>query len=363
MFRNKITTWYPGAVLLTVIVLVAMGGSVTLADFTFGAPTNLGPAMNSPGMESGPSLSADGKQLYFTRWTDTTGEIWACQRATVDSAWEPASRLGPPLATDADECPFLTSDGLSLYFDSWRDGGTGGCDLWMTTSAIPDGSWGAPVNLGPAVNSASDDWCPSISADGLELYFSSNRPGGSGTWDIWTASRATVNDTWGSPVNLGASINTEAEDCWPSLSPDGLVLFFTSNRSGGQGSWDLYMARRTTRKDPWGSPTNFGPLVNSPEGQGGPKVSFDGLTLCFYSLRSDGAGLGDIWQTPILPIVDFNADKKVDLVDLVMLIENWGSNKTLYDIGPYAWGDGKVDIEDLKVFMTYYEKEHPPAKP
>jgi len=70
-----------------------------------------------------------------------------------------------------------------------------------------------------------------------------------------------------------------------------------------------------------------------------------------------------VWQAPIIPIVDFNADGKVDLVDLVMLIDNWGTNKTLCDIGPMPWGDGKVDIEDLKVFMTYYEKENPPAQP
>jgi len=65
----------------------------------------------------------------------------------------------------------------------------------------------------------------------------------------------------------------------------------------------------------------------------------------------------------ILPIVDFNTDKKVDLVDLVMLIDDWGTNKTHCDIGPMPWDDGKVDIEDLKVFMAYYEKANPPVRP
>ena len=110
-------------------------------------------------------------------------------------------------------------------------------------------------------------------------------------------------------------------------------------------------------------PHGFPNLIGSTEGQGGPKVSFDGSTLYFYSLRSDGAGQGDIWQVPILPTVDFNGDKKVDLVDLVMLIDNWGTNKTLCDIGPMPWGDGKVDIEDFKVFMAEWEKQNPPVKP
>ena len=60
-------------------------------------------------------------------------------------------------------------------------------------------------------------------------------------------------------------------------------------------------------------------------------------------------------EAPILPIVDFNADEVVDLADLVLLIDNWGTDNTLYDIGPYAWGDGIVDIQDLKVFIEYWE--------
>ena len=81
----------------------------------------------------------------------------------------------------------------------------------------------------------------------------------------------------------------------------------------------------------------------------------------YYCAETDGIWAN--WQAPILPIVDFNADGKVDLVDLVMLIDDWGKTKSVCDIGPMPWGDGKVDIEDLKVFMTYYEKENPPVKP
>jgi hypothetical protein len=81
-----------------------------------------------------------------------------------------------------------------------------------------------------------------------------------------------------------------------------------------------------------------------------------------YFTRNDG-GTWENYQAPILPVVDFNADGKVDLVDLVMLIDDWGKTKSVCDIGPMPWGDGKVDIEDLKVFMTYYEKANPPVKP
>ena len=63
----------------------------------------------------------------------------------------------------------------------------------------------------------------------------------------------------------------------------------------------------------------------------------------------------DIWQVSIKPIVDFNTDGIVDLVDLVMLIDNWETDDSVFDIGPMPWGDGVVDVEDLKVFISHWE--------
>jgi len=103
-------------------------------------------------------------------------------------------------------------------------------------------------------------------------------------------------------------------------------------------------------------------LVNSPGYEENAFFSVDGSTLVFDSDQGGGYGQYDIWQVSVIPIVDFNADGKVDLVDLVMLIDNWGTDKTLYDIGPFAWGDGIVDIEDLKVFIAEWEKQNPPVQ-
>ena len=350
-----------GITLLGLCLWSGINGPTAQADFTFGPAQSLGSAVCSGARSFGPCISSDGLELYFHR---DPGELWVARRATPNEEWGAPVNLGPTVNSSAYEGgPCLSADGLSLYFFSInRPGELGGPDVWVTTRATTHDNWGTPVNVGAPVNTTSDDWCPSITADGLELYFTSNRPGGSGNWDIWSATRATVNSPWNTPVNLGPAVNSSAEDNWPGISPDGLVLFFASTRPGGSGQWDLYMTRRATRKDPWGPATNLGPTINTIPWQVGAKVSSDGSTLYFHSARAGGFSTCDLWQAAILPIVDFNADRKVDLVDLVMLIDNWGTNKTLCDVGPMPWGDGKVDIEDLKVFMTYYEKENPPKQ-
>jgi hypothetical protein len=203
---------------------------------------------------------------------------------------------------------------------------------------------------------------PWITADDLELYFHSfDRAGGYGAADLWVTKRATQNEPWTEAVNLGPVVNGASFDIVPCVSPDGLLLFFSGSlvgpfRPGGYGGSDMWMTRRASLSDPWQAPVNLGPKVNSTAHDVQPRISPDGCTLYFYTERD---GTYDNWQAPILPIVDFNADGKVDLVDLVILIDNWGTNKTLCDIGPMPWGDGKVDIEDLKVFMTHWEKENP----
>src|SRR5512138_1830346 len=82
------------------------------------------------------------------------------------------------------------------------------------------GPWSAPVNLGAVINTASDDMHPTLSKDGLSLIFSSNRPGGQGGLDLWVAQRASVDDPWDTLRNLEA-LNTSWDDHAPSITTDG----------------------------------------------------------------------------------------------------------------------------------------------
>ena len=342
------------------------------ADFTFGEPANLGPFVG--GTEAVECLSYDGLEMYIV--SDGPGghgaiDLWVLRRDVIDKGWGMPENLGPAVNSSGDDDgPSISADGLTLYFYSYnRPGGYGNNDIYMTTRATKNDPWGRAVLLEPPINrtiSGGNDSNPWISPDGLELYFESRRAPGYGESDIWVARRATKDDPWGTPANLGPLVNSPYYDRHPSLSPDGLLLLFCDSpwndapRPGGYGNADLWMARRASLSDAWQAPANLGPMVNSSTLDCFPRISPDGRTLHFLSMRG---GRSPIWQTAIIPVVDFSADGVVDLVDLVMLIDNWGSNKTLCDIGPMPWGDGKVDIEDLKVFMAEWEKENPPAQP
>ena len=90
--------------------------------------------------------------------------------------------------------------------------------------------WSPPVSLGPTVNTASFEVCPSVTKDGLSLYFGSPRPGGLGNVDIYVSQRPSTNDPWGPPQNLGPTINSPFVDNCPFVTPDGHTLIFLSNR-------------------------------------------------------------------------------------------------------------------------------------
>jgi Tol biopolymer transport system component len=359
-------------ILLTLVLALALTAKVANADFIFCTPTNLGPIVNGPDDVLGASVSHDGLELYFC--SNRPGgyggyDLWMATRPTVDDHWGEPVNLGPTVNSQYD-CmgPSISADGLTLYFSDYDYGTYPGAsvDIWMVTRETKDTAWSAPKNVGEPVNHYGGNNSPNISADGLSLYFASGPSrGGSGIYDLWFATRATAEDDWGAPKNLGPSINSPGQDSCPSISADGLSLFFMSNRTGGQGDFDFWMTRRATKEDNWGPPVNLGPVVNSSAMDFYPNISANGTILYYCSAKSGGFGglYGDIWQVSIEPVVDFNGDGNIDTDDLVILVNCWGTNESLCDIGPTPLGDGIVDMEDLKVFMRYWEQENMPEVP
>ncbi|KYK23618.1 hypothetical protein AYK24_07345 [Thermoplasmatales archaeon SG8-52-4] len=344
------------------------------ADFVFGEPENLGPTINTPKHDWDQSVSLDGLSIGFARselnWSGY--QMWVTDRPTVSDPWSDPVFLGEMNDYGAilkdlfDSKGFFlgtcTLDGLEAYV--WEDfpGGYGGQDIWVIKRDTVEADFGPPENIGQAVNSSSNDYGYLISPDGLALYFPSDRPEGYGRTDLYVTTRAKREDPWGIAVNLGAHINSPDTDYNPHVTYDGLLLLFVSNRPGGFGAKDIWMTRRASITDPWEQAVNLGPMVNTSVDDDVPFISPDGSILYFSSSRPGGYGGEDLWYVPIIPIVDLNGDGIVDAADMCIIVDNWGTDNQLCDIGPMPWGDGIVDVEDLIVIAGHLFEETTPVE-
>jgi hypothetical protein len=344
--------------ILACVVMVLGTAFKVRADFTFGEPVKFGSGLlwNSDDINC---FSSDGLEMYISRWLSTDNiDLYVLTRASVDDDWGPPVSLGPAVnSPQQDWLASISTDGLTLYFQSNRPGGFGSTDLYVTTRANRSAPWGPAVNLGPSINTSAIDANVWISPDGLELYFMSTRSGGYGGFDLYVSRRTTTNEPWGEPANLGPVVNSAYNEDGVGLSPDGLLLLFDDNagpRPGGYGDSDFWMTRRASLSDPWQTPVNLGSKINGPGAEFPPRISPEGRTLYFGSNRTSPWGS---WQAPIIPLVDFNGDEIVDIQDLLRLIESWGKDDPTVDIGPMPWGDGKVDANDLEILMSYWGQE------
>ena len=133
--------------------------------------------------------------------------------------------------------PVLTPAGDTIYFVSDKPGGLGGTDIY--SCIWKDGQWGQPENLGETINSAGDEMFPAI--NGKHLYFASNGLAGFGGLDIFSATL--LNEKWSKAVNVGQPINSSFDDFALILDSQGKKGFFSSNRPGGMGSDDIYACK------------------------------------------------------------------------------------------------------------------------
>jgi len=131
----------------------------------------------------------------------------------------------------------------SIYFNSIsRTEGPGDFDIYVSTQR-ENGTFG-PAKVVRELSSPKRDTRTAIRNDGLEMFLTSNRDGGFGLIDLWVATRESTSDVWSTPTNLGPTINTAYNDGGPALSCDGTTLYFYSERPGGSGGRDLYVTTR-----------------------------------------------------------------------------------------------------------------------
>ena len=289
--------------------LQARAGQETRSGFVFGTPENLGPTINSAHSEGVSDMSSNGLELYFEAARPGghgDHDIWFAKRKTVTDLWEAAINLAVPVNSPfRDERPCITRDGLTLYFMSTRPGGHGGADLYMTKRVTIGDPWGEPLNLGEPANSSAWEMSPSISADGLSLYFCSNREKlGTIYWAlgyIYVATRPTTDDSWSTPKKLGPMVNPGLayDSDYPRISPDGLSLYFRrlySSESLYSGDRGQWVATRASATDSWSHAVYLGLRGAS------PCFSPDGLTMTFCSRAYGGYGDADLFQVPVLTV-------------------------------------------------------------
>ena len=265
-----------------------------------------------------------------------------CPAAQGSLIFDPPSPLGPTVnSRDLDAQPIISRDGLRLFFASTRNGGQGRRDIWLSQRANIADSFGTPVNLGSIVNARADDdpgtespdglrfyysqgihlavasrvslatsWAgdtvvvstdafvnlhrpngefhPAVSADELTLIYQKNSVGPGDNHDLMLSTRSSVFDIWEEPIAL-ANINSVFGEVHPNLSADELSLFFSSDRPGGAGDYDLYRATRSSTNAPWTDPSVTvehltGSGINTSALEVGPFVFRD--SLYFSSIRS-----------------------------------------------------------------------------
>jgi hypothetical protein len=194
--------------------------------------------------------------------------------------------------------PSLSQDGLTLLFGAARQNSLGVLDedIYMATRETTAEAFGPAQNLGPTVNALGfGDYSPELSLDGLTLYFSSSRPGGQGEADLYVTTRSSIDEPWESAQNLGPSVNSAYFEGQPSVSANGKTLYWDSVRPGGFGDFDIWVATRENIGEPFGPAVNLGPAVNTAGPEFGAALNQNEKQLFFSSGRPGNVGQIDIW--------------------------------------------------------------------
>jgi outer membrane protein OmpA-like peptidoglycan-associated protein/tetratricopeptide (TPR) repeat protein len=261
------------------------------------APQNLGDGVNTADSEYFPSLSIEGTELIFTRLLNKRNEDFFGSKK-FDGKWQKAFQLGGNINTPENEgAQNISQDGKWLVFTGCqRPDGYGSCDLYI--SYLTESGWSEAINLGNKVNSDQWDSQPSLSPDKRDLYFASRRPGGYGGSDLYVC-HLQANGRWSEPENLGPGINTASDETEPFMHADNQTLYFVSNGLPGYGEADIFLTRKVAGK--WSTPENLGYPINTINIDGTMVIAADGKTAYFASNRSDSKGGFDIYSFEMRP--------------------------------------------------------------
>ena len=262
-------------------------------------PRLLSDTVNCFMMQYFPVLTADEQQLFFTRRMGVTSNDTEDLVVSVKDAlsrWTKPVSISENINTPENEgtCT-VSADGRQLIFTSCRGrASVGGCDLFLTEKSGDE--WTIPVNLGPGVNSGYWESQPSLSADGRVLYFISDRKGGIGGKDVYVSYKNEKGE-WSKAENLGPVINTKADDLSPFIHANGRTLFFASNGRIGYGGYDIFVSEKLDST--WTEPVNFGAPVNNHEDQFSLFITADGRKGYYSHEKNLNDNTGRLYEIAI----------------------------------------------------------------
>ncbi|MCB0395884.1 MAG: PD40 domain-containing protein [Flavobacteriales bacterium] len=276
------------------------------------SPVNMGPNINTDNDEYSPTITVDGKKFIYTmrRYDPIYDQNGVKVKERVqedfyisywkDGEWSPLRNMGPPINTpDNEGAQCISADGQYIFYTACnKRGGMGSCDIYGARKR--GNGWGNPINMGQTVNSPAWESHPCFASDGKTLYYTSTREGGTGkgTSDIWYSVKGD-DGIWKGPFNMGPTINTEMNEMFPFLHPDGKTMYFVSDGHPGMGGRDIFITRRDANGE-WTTPVNLGYPINTYSDETSFIVSPDGRIAYFASERpGEGQGRIDLYWFPL----------------------------------------------------------------
>lgn len=270
---------------------------------------NAGNAINTSSSEYYPTMTINGKQLIVTRRTRGGADEDFFSTDLNEGKWTHAIPLSGKINTTYKEGgQQISADGKWMVFTA-KDypEGYGSFDIYISYQT-PNG-WSERNNLGESINSPYWESAPCLSADKKQLYFASDRPGGFGGTDLYVATKM-ANGKWSAPRNLGAVINTVGDESCPFIHADNETLYFNSNGHPGIGGTDLFYSKKSANG--FLIPQNLGYPINTINNEGSLYVTADGARGYFASDRSDSKGGLDIYVIKLNEINKANTTSWVE---------------------------------------------------
>ncbi len=270
---------------------------------------NMGPAVNTRFDEYAPSVTSDGQQLLFTsRRSDATGgeideggdykfyeDIYITRWNTDKGVWTEAKGIEGEVNTAGyDAVLSVAPDGSSMFV--YRNNANSAGNIFLSKFNAFDDTWRAPERMPRPINTSYFESSCSITADGNTLYFVSERPEGSGQGDIYVSERG-AGGNWSKPKNLGSVINTELDEKFVFIHPNGKTLYFASDGHQTLGSYDIFRSEYVNGQ--WSIPVNLGYPINTVNEESTFSLTGDNKTMFIAAEYADALGERDIYQIDI----------------------------------------------------------------